>query len=55
MVDARITRPRRLFIEAIGNNPKILFSSLRDQLVGKGEDKMDLTTLYRMVETFKKQ
>lgn len=55
MSDTRITRPRRLFVEAIGAKNQATFSELKDILVGKGEDKIDLTTLYRSVETFKKQ
>ncbi len=31
------------------------FSELKAHLTGKGEDKMDITTLYRMIEIFTKQ
>ena len=55
MTDTRITRPRRIFVEYIGTVGKATFTDLKANLVGKWEDKMDLTTLYRMIEIFKNQ
>lgn len=53
MSEPRITQPRRLFVEAISQIDKTTFSELKKQLVGKGDNKMDLATLYRIVETFR--
>lgn len=55
MSEARITRPRRLFIEALQKTQKSTFSELKTELVGKWSEKIDLTTLYRVVETFVRQ
>lgn len=55
MTEARVTRPRRLFLEYIGITGQATFDELRTALVGKGSEKMDVTTLYRMVEIFTKQ
>ena len=55
MTEPRITRQRRLFVEALGQHPQTTFSELKKQLVGKGENHMDLATLYRIVETFRSQ
>lgn len=55
MSEARVTRPRRLFLEFMGMNGQATFSELREKLAGKGPTKMDMTTLYRMVEIFTKQ
>ena len=55
MTDTRITRPRRIFVEYIGTVGKATFTDLKANLVGKWEGKMDLTTLYRMIEIFKSQ
>lgn len=55
MTTTRITRPRRLFVDALSQKEKMTFSELKDILVGKWEHKMDLTTLYRVIEIFKKQ
>lgn len=55
MSDARITRPRRLFLEHMGIVGQATFEELKTALVGKGAEKMDITTLYRMIEIFTKQ
>lgn len=55
MTDSRITRQRRIFVEMIGQLGRTTFAELKKMLVGKGEGKMDITTLYRIIETFEKQ
>lgn len=55
MSDTRITRTRKIFIEYISAHNESSFSELKANLVGKWPEKMDATTLYRMIETFKKQ
>lgn len=55
MTDTRITRPRRIFVEYIGKVGKCTFKNLKKALVGKGENKMDTTTLYRMIDIFEKK
>lgn len=55
MADIRITQPRRLFASTISQFQNISFSELKKILVGKWEGKMDNTTLYRIIDTFKSQ
>lgn len=55
MPEPRITNQRRRFVEALSRQPKTTFATLKQELVGKGPEKMDLATLYRIVETFRSQ
>lgn len=55
MSEARITKPRRLFVEVMGNYDKVSFSELKKILVDESDDKIDITTLYRTIDVFKKQ
>jgi Fe2+ or Zn2+ uptake regulation protein len=56
MTDTRITEPRKRFVEILGQNPRITFSDLKKELVGKkGEPGMNLATLYRIIDAFKEQ
>lgn len=55
MSESRITRPRIIFAETLNSFGQISFSELKKLLVGKWEGKMDTTTLYRVIELFKKQ
>lgn len=56
MSDSRVTEPRKRFVELLSENPRITFSDLRKQLVGKkGQPGMNLATLYRIIDAFKDQ
>jgi len=53
MSENRITEQRKAFVELLGQNPRITFSDLKKNLVGKTG--MNLATLYRIVDAFKEQ
>lgn len=55
MSENRITEQRKWFVEALGENPRITFSELKKKLVGRGDSRMNLATLYRIVDAFKDQ
>ncbi len=56
MSDNRITEPRKRFVEMLWEHPRITFSDLKKNLVGKKwEEGMNLATLYRIVDAFTRQ
>ncbi len=56
MSDSRITEQRKRFVEILGVSPRITFSDLRKDLVGKKwQPGMNLATLYRIVDAFQDQ
>lgn len=55
MTETRITEPRKRFVEVLSDHPRITFSELKKILVGKGDSRMNLATLYRIVDAFKDQ
>ena len=55
MSDTRITLPRRRFVEILGQSSRITFSDLKKELVGKWDSRMNLATLYRIVDAFRDQ
>jgi len=55
MSDTRITEQRKWFVEALGESPRITFADLKKKLVGKWDSRMNLATLYRIVDAFKAQ
>lgn len=55
MSDTRITEQRKWFVEALGWSQKITFSDLKKKLVGKWDSRMNLATLYRIIDAFQAQ
>lgn len=55
MTETRITEPRKRFVEVLSQNPRTTFSELKKELVGKGDSRMNLATLYRIIDAFKAQ
>ena len=55
MSDTRITLSRRRFVEELGKASRVTFSDLRKSLVGKWDSRMNLATLYRIVDAFRDQ
>ncbi|MBP6981907.1 transcriptional repressor [Candidatus Gracilibacteria bacterium] len=50
---SRITLSRKRFVEVLGQNTRITFTDLKRDLVGKGDSRMNLATLYRIVDAFR--
>ncbi|MBS9784301.1 transcriptional repressor [Candidatus Gracilibacteria bacterium] len=55
MATTRITEPRRRFVEIISQHTHITFKELKETLVSGKDATMDLATLYRIVDAFKKE
>ena len=56
MPENRITEQRKRFVEILSQNTRITFRDLKKALVGKkGEEGMNLATLYRIIDAFKAQ
>lgn len=55
MAISRITESRKRFVEVLGQNSRITFSDLKKDLAGKGDYRMNLATLYRIVDAFRDQ
>ena len=55
MSDSRITLSRRRFVEELQKSARVTFSDLKKTLVGKGDSRMNLATLYRIVDAFRDQ
>jgi|GEM_PF-945297 Fe2+ or Zn2+ uptake regulation protein len=55
MSETRITEQRKRFAEILGKYPRVTFSLLKQELVDVKEYRMNLATLYRIVDAFKAQ
>ncbi|PID84556.1 hypothetical protein CSB09_00390 [Candidatus Gracilibacteria bacterium] len=55
MSTTRITEPRRRFVEVISQHTHITFKELKKKLAQGPNAAMDLATLYRIVDAFKKE
>ena len=52
---SRITLSRKRFVEELGKSSRITFTDLKKELVGKWDYRMNLATLYRIVDAFRDQ
>lgn len=55
MPKTRLTETRKRFARFISQHSYITMSDIKKQLAGKGDGRMDMATIYRTIDVFKKQ